>query len=112
MGVLWLDHYLAEEYPHAMFVISHDADFLDSVCTDIIHLEDKKLNYYRGGYSAFREMHAQRASGAAREYKMQQDMLRDLKKKGKTKDQAMEQVKARFGIDNLSGLAEKAKDYI
>ncbi|KAF4746302.1 ATP-binding cassette sub- F member 1, partial [Perkinsus olseni] len=42
-AVLWLDHYLAEEYPFTVLVVSHDADFLDSVCTDIISVENKKL---------------------------------------------------------------------
>jgi hypothetical protein len=26
-------------------------DFLDNVCTDIVHLDMKKLQYYRGNYS-------------------------------------------------------------
>lgn len=30
--VLWLDNYLSEQYPHAVIVVSHDADFLDSIC--------------------------------------------------------------------------------
>jgi ABC-type transporter Mla maintaining outer membrane lipid asymmetry ATPase subunit MlaF len=30
--VLWLDNYLSEQYPHAVVVVSHDADFLDSIC--------------------------------------------------------------------------------
>ena len=36
--------------------VSHDADFLDAICTDIMHLDNKKINYYRGGYSGFRAM--------------------------------------------------------
>ncbi len=32
---------------HTLLVVSHDAGFLDSVCTDIIHLDDAKLNTYR-----------------------------------------------------------------
>ena len=30
--VLWLDNYLSEQYPHAVVVVSHDADFLDNIC--------------------------------------------------------------------------------
>ena len=46
-AVLWLDDYLSNHWKHTLLVVSHDADFLDSVCTDIIHLDDAKLNYYR-----------------------------------------------------------------
>jgi hypothetical protein len=34
--------------------------------TDIIHLEDCKLWYYRGNYDDFKEMHAQKVRPAAR----------------------------------------------
>lgn len=35
--VLWLDNYLSEQYPHAVVVVSHDADFLDSICSLTAH---------------------------------------------------------------------------
>merc|ERR1712187_639020 len=47
-----------------------------------------------------------------REYKKQQDDMKALKKKGKTKEQAEEQVKLKYGIDSLDNLMEKHKDYI
>ncbi len=34
--------------------MSHDQSFLDDVCTDIIHLDNQKLYYYRGNYREFR----------------------------------------------------------
>ena len=46
-AVLWLDDYISNHWPNSLVVVSHDADFLDSVCTDIIHLDNMKLNYYR-----------------------------------------------------------------
>merc|ERR1712072_821777 len=82
-AVLWLDHYISEVYPHSVVVISHDADFLDNICTDILHLEDKKLVHYRGDYTAFKKMHHQKRAGLDKEYKLQQDMMKQLKKKGK-----------------------------
>ena len=42
-----------------MVVVSHDADFLDQVCTNLIHLNNQKLDYYKGGYSNFRFAHEQ-----------------------------------------------------
>ncbi|CAL1126774.1 unnamed protein product [Cladocopium goreaui] len=49
-AVIWLEEYLTG-YPKTLLVVSHDADFLDSVCTDVVHLEEKKLNRYKGGYT-------------------------------------------------------------
>merc|ERR1719155_129519 len=46
-AVLWLDDYLCS-YSKTLLVVSHDADFLDSVCTDVVHLEESKLVQYRG----------------------------------------------------------------
>jgi ATP-binding cassette subfamily F protein 1 len=91
-AVLWLDDYLSEHYPHSVIVISHDADFLDNICTDILHLEDKKLIHYRGDYTSFKKMHQQKRATLDAQYKKQQDELKALKKKGKTAKEAEEQV--------------------
>ena len=34
-----------------LIVVSHDREFLNSVTTDIIHLHDLKLHYYRGNFA-------------------------------------------------------------
>ncbi|KAH8605388.1 putative ABC transporter [Trypanosoma vivax] len=50
-AVIWLESYLCEQYnnrarrPKALIVVSHDASFLDEVCTHMIHVENFKLNY-------------------------------------------------------------------
>ena len=44
-AVIWLDNYL-QNWKKTLLVVSHDQDFLTNVVTDIIHLENKKLNYY------------------------------------------------------------------
>ena len=49
-AVIWLDHYLSR-WKKTLLIVSHDQDFLDNVCTDICHLDTKKLYYYRGNYS-------------------------------------------------------------
>ena len=40
--------------------VSHDRDFLNTVCSDVIHLHDLKLNTYRGNFAMFEEMYEQR----------------------------------------------------
>jgi hypothetical protein len=47
-AVIWLQEYL-KTYPKTLLLVSHDRAFLNEVCTDMIHLHDKKLNYYKVG---------------------------------------------------------------
>merc|ERR1740121_1013200 len=111
-AVLWLDHYLVEQYPHAVLVVSHDADFLDSICTDILHLENKLLIHYRGDFTSFKKMHNQKRQQLDKDYKTQQDAIKALTKKGTTKEDAIAQVKKRFGVEAHESLMEKTKDYV
>ena len=60
-AVIWLDNYLCA-WKKTLLVVSHDAGFLDNICTDIIHLDQKKLHYYKGNYSQFQSMHKVRLS--------------------------------------------------
>ena len=46
-AVVWLEDYL-NAYGKTLIVVSHDRRFLNSVVTDIIHLHNKTLEYYKG----------------------------------------------------------------
>lgn len=52
-NVKWLQDYLVDHTEITSLIVSHDSGFLDSVCTDIIHYENKKLVYYKGNLSEF-----------------------------------------------------------
>ena len=54
-NVKWLEEYLLEHTNITSLIVSHDSGFLDTVCTDIIHYENKKLAYYKGNLAAFVE---------------------------------------------------------
>lgn len=54
-NVKWLEDYLIENTEITSLIVSHDSGFLDAVCTDIIHYENKKLVYYKGNLAAFVE---------------------------------------------------------
>jgi ATP-binding cassette subfamily F protein 3 len=58
-GTLWLQDHLAR-YPATMIVISHDRDLLDNAVGHILSLESRKLELYRGGYSAFERQRRER----------------------------------------------------
>lgn len=40
--------------------MSHDQDFLNSVCEEILHLDHQRVNQYKGNYDQFKEMEAQK----------------------------------------------------
>ena len=42
---VWLEQYL-KTYKRILLIISHSQDFLNGVCTNIIHMHKKKLKYY------------------------------------------------------------------
>ena len=69
-AVLWLASYLVS-YPHSVMVVSHDRDFLNEVCTDVVHIHQQTLVSYSGNYDAFeraraaRSLEARRAGAAA-----------------------------------------------
>ena len=47
---IWLEDYLSR-YKKTLVVVSHSQEFLDSVCTNIMELDqDHKLVYYGGNY--------------------------------------------------------------
>ena len=51
-GTLWLENYVSR-YPHTVLLISHDRDLLNRAVNSIVHLDQKKLTFWRGGYDQF-----------------------------------------------------------
>jgi len=51
---VWLEQYLSK-YPRCLIVVSHSQDFLNSVCSHIIHITPNKrtLQEYSGNYDTF-----------------------------------------------------------
>jgi ATP-binding cassette subfamily F protein 2 len=49
---VWLEQEL-KTYKSILVIISHSQDFLNGVCTNIIHLDKTRLNYYTGNYDTF-----------------------------------------------------------
>ena len=57
-AVLWLEQWLLR-YPGTLLVISHDREFLDGVCTHIVHLHGGHARLYTGNYSSFERQRAE-----------------------------------------------------
>lgn len=69
-GALWLETYLAR-YPHTVIIISHDRGLLNRAVGHILHVEDKKLTLYTGGYDSFTRIRAEKRALQAAEAKKQ-----------------------------------------
>jgi ATPase subunit of ABC transporter with duplicated ATPase domains len=51
-AVLWLEDYLLK-WKKTVLLVSHAREFLNAVCTDIIHLHSRRLTTFRGTYDNF-----------------------------------------------------------
>lgn len=87
-----------------LLIVSHDQSFLDNVCNEIIHLDNKKLYYYKGNYSMFKKMFVQKRREMNKEYEKQEKRIKELKSSGQSKKVAEKKTK-----DNLSKKQEKGR---
>ena len=58
-GALWLEARLAR-YPHSALIISHDRELLNNSVDFILHLTERRLDLYTGGYDSFERQRAER----------------------------------------------------
>ncbi len=70
-GALWLESYLAR-YPHTVIIISHDRGLLNRAVTSILHLDNRKLTLWSGGYDSFARLRAEQMAVQAAEAKKQE----------------------------------------
>ena len=76
-ATLWLEGWL-KSYLGTLLIISHDRDFLDNVVTRIVHLEHHKTNAYKGTYSAFERLRAERLALQQASFEKQQKRRKDV----------------------------------
>ncbi|MGE0501305.1 MAG: ABC-F family ATP-binding cassette domain-containing protein [Rhizobiaceae bacterium] len=91
-GTLWLETYVAK-YPHTVLLISHDRDLLNRAVNSIVHLDQKKLTFWRGGYDQFERQRVEQA---------------ELMEKNRTKQEARRKHLQSF-VDRFRAKASKAR---
>lgn len=87
-AVIGLEYHLQHRFRGTLLVVSHDQDFLSTVVDEIIHLEDKRLYYYKGSYDDFKAAHEQKVDKQQKDYDKQQKSLQMAKSKGKSSKEA------------------------
>ncbi len=107
-AILWLEAWL-KSYPGTLMLISHDRDFLDEVVGNVVHVEQRKLTLYRGGYSAFERARAERLAQQQQAFEKQQaqrehmeDFIRRFKAKASKARQAQSRIKALERLEELA----------
>jgi ATPase subunit of ABC transporter with duplicated ATPase domains len=85
--VMWLEDFLMN-FPNTVIVVSHDRHFLDTVCTNIVDIDFKKIQMYTGNYTFWYE-----SSQLATRQKSQQN------KKAEDKKKELQEFIARFSAN-------------
>ncbi len=75
--LFWLEEYLST-YKGALLIVSHDRYFLDRTVTEIYELENKKLSCFKGNYSKYKILKAEKTAFLLKEYEKQQEEIAHL----------------------------------
>ena len=75
---VWLEEELSQ-YKRILVLISHSQDFLNGVCTNIIHMDKKRLKYYTGNYEAFCRTRLELLENQMKQYNWEQDQIAHMK---------------------------------
>ena len=78
-AVLWLEDYLIN-YKKTLVLISHNQDFLNNICNEIIHIRNKKIDQYKGNLDDFTKMLNQKKKIEIKDYEKYQKKLKEFKK--------------------------------
>ena len=65
--LFWLEDYL-KDYRGAIFTVSHDRYFLDAIVTKTLELENRKVAAFRGNYSKYKVLKAEKYEHDLKEY--------------------------------------------
>ena len=76
--LFWLEDYL-KDYRGAIFTVSHDRYFLDAIVTKTLELENRKVAAFRGNYSKYKVLKAEKYEHDLKEYEKQQEEIAALK---------------------------------
>lgn len=82
--VIWLEDYL-QKWKKTLIIVSHNQNFINEICTDVIHIRNKKLEHYNGNYDTFTKMLNQKKNVEKKEYEKYEKKLKELKKNNSNK---------------------------
>lgn len=78
-AIFWLEDWL-QRFPGTLLLISHDRDFLDAVCQQIVHIEQQTVTSYNGNYSSFERQYAEQIAQQQAQFEKEQAQRKHLQK--------------------------------
>ncbi|KAL4222909.1 ATP-binding cassette sub- F member 2 [Mactra antiquata] len=75
---VWLEEEL-KNYKRILVVISHSQDFLNGVCTNIIHMHKQKLKIYGGNFDSYVQTRMELEENQMKQYRWEQDQISHMK---------------------------------
>ncbi|CAA2973339.1 ABC transporter F family member 1-like [Olea europaea subsp. europaea] len=75
---VWLEETL-KKFDRILVVVSHSQDFLNGVCTNIIHMQNKKLKLYTGNYDQYIQTRAELEENQMKQYRWEQEQIASMK---------------------------------
>lgn len=109
-AVIWLDDYL-QKWKKTLLIVSHDQDFLNTTCEEILHLNNMKLDTYKGNYDSFKQLEVKKREQATKAWDQEQKRIKALKASGSTKGQADAKVLSKK-VKESTGTKKKRNDAI
>eukprot|EP00968_Pinguiococcus_pyrenoidosus_P018415 scaffold1913_cov257-Pinguiococcus_pyrenoidosus.AAC.26 len=77
-AVVWLEDYLGN-WNRILLMVCHSQDFMNSVCTHIVRIQDRKLIYYTGNYDAYVQTRKELEEHQMKRYQWEQEEIRKMK---------------------------------
>ncbi|KAL7462764.1 hypothetical protein ACHAXS_003142 [Conticribra weissflogii] len=125
-GMAWLEGYLTDEKRKddlTLICVSHDRNFLDAVCTDMVVMEHKRLSYHVGNYSDYKQKMqekaaresqildaAERQRSKAMEFVQKQQQMQSKKSSDPNKQRQAKMIKEKK-FDRIGNYREDGKKY-
>jgi len=75
---VWLEEEL-KTYPTILLIVSHSQDFLNGVCTSIMHMDLRKLKIYGGNYDQFMKTRGEQVEAQMKQYNWEQEQIAHMK---------------------------------
>lgn len=75
---VWLEEEL-KSFKRILVLVSHSQDFLNGVCTNIIHMHNRKLKYYTGNYDQYVKTRLELEENQMKRFNWEQDQITHMK---------------------------------
>lgn len=77
-AVVWLENYLSK-FNNILFFVSHSQDFMNTVCTNVVHMQRGQLIVYEGNYDQYCTTRSEKESNQMKRHEWEQNQIKNMK---------------------------------